>query len=67
MFGGAREYITTGGGSAVNSGARVEGKSAKGKCGNGWAGGSVSLVRVETCLHALHYFLLLTREGGGGC
>ena len=51
MFGGAREYITTGEGSAVNSGARVErGKSAKGKCGNGWAGGSVSLVRVEICI-----------------
>ena len=43
------------------------GKSAKGKCGNGWAGGSVSLVRVERYLHVLHYFLLLTREGGGGC
>ena len=43
------------------------GKSAKGKCGNGWTGGSVSLVRVERYLHVLHYFLLLTREGGGGC
>ena len=46
------------------------GKSAKGKCGNGWAlpnqwaGGSVSLVRVERYLHVLHYFLLLARAGG---